>query len=141
MSTYSAFLGFLLAVTQLFVSRCCLSCSDGSVAVTGPPLCCTFLSSWTVFVASPTGPCHVAPTFVHHSLHVTKKPTGWPLFNHCLGTTDQGDQVFGRKVYRLLNSKWEKALHHTVPHSGWSHLHLSSDQFKYGVGSHSGAQP
>ena len=73
------------AVAQVFVSPCCLSCSDGSVAVTGPPLCCTFLSSQTVFVASPTGLCHVAPTFVQDSLHVTKKPTGWPLFNHCLG--------------------------------------------------------
>ena len=28
----------------------------------------------------------------------------------------------------LLNSKWEKALNRTVPHSGWSHLHLSPDQ-------------
>ena len=28
----------------------------------------------------------------------------------------------------LLNSTWEKALNRTVPHSGWSHLHLSPDQ-------------
>ena len=88
------------------MSRCCLSCSDGSVAVTGQPLCCTFLSWPTVFVAPPTALCHVAPTFVHDSLHVTKKPTGWPLFNHCLYRTDQS--LRGKSI---LNSKREKTSH------------------------------
>ena len=87
------------------MSRCCLSCSDGSVAVTGPPLCCTFLSWRTLFVAPPTGLCHVAPTFVHDSLHVTKKPTGWPLFNHCLCRTDQGGRVFARQVHTHLEMR------------------------------------
>ena len=92
------------------MSPCCLSCSDGSVAVTGHLLCCTFLSWRLSLSRPPTGLCHVAPTFVQDSLHVTKKPTGWPLFNHCLCTTDQGAKS-GRKVYTELKMRKDFASH------------------------------
>ena len=115
------------AVAQVFVSPCCLSCSDGSVAVTGHLLCCTFLSWRLSLSRPPTGLCHVAPTFVQDSLHVTKKPTGWPLFNHCLCRTDQEGTSIGRE-----NGKW-LSFTPRFPCSGWSHLHLCLVHFKYGL--------
>ena len=119
-----AFLGFLLHVTQVFVSRCCLSCSDGSVAVTGHPLCCTFLSWRTVFVAPPTGLCHVAPTFVHDSLHVTKSRLGGPYLTiACVQLIRGTESLRGKSIF---NSKWEKTSHGPTS-SGWSHLHFSSN--------------
>ena len=109
------------------MSPCCLSCSDGSVAVTGHLLCCTFLSWRLSLSRPPTGLCHVAPTFVQDSLHVTKKPTGWPLFNHCLCRTDQEGTSIGRE-----NGKW-LSFTPGFPCSGWSRLHLCLVHFKCGM--------
>ena len=128
---------------MLFWVFCCLSLKALCHGVACPaltalwlsrdtPLCCTFLSWPTLFVAPPTGLCHVAPTFVQDSLHVTKKPTGWPLFNHCL--------IRGLCEGSPYSTQNEKRLR-TVPPSGWSQLHLN--QFKYEVVGRrvSGTQP
>ena len=48
------------------------------------------------------GPLSRGTHFCPRLVTCHEKPTGWPLFNHCLCATDQGDRVFAREVHIQL---------------------------------------
>ena len=73
----------------------------------------------------PTGLCHVAPTFVHDSLHVTKSRLGGPYLTiACVQLIRGTESLRGKSIF--TRSKWEKTSHGPTS-SGWSHLHFSSN--------------